>query len=807
MAVNMTAVSLDAVGSKAGGQGIWRSDDLDGSEGRTGVALGQASETDAALSASVRTVFVREVAQAVETDSALVATPVFTGQPIVQALGQAIETDAALGVSSGALEADWLYRVSQPGVIWGHNFATQDEVSAFAWAGGLGGDYDNWNQKNKDALVRVAGEGFSGGGCLRSTMYADDSNYNKPYWWRGFSPFSGAGGGVTGAGATDINGNSADDWGNGSSYNGTGNPGSISANRQGNINHPSEDNANETLAREFYIQFRVRVGAEIDAPGFTGNPDGKLIYLSRTENSLTSQETIIGRPNPGQTTSLSMSGASGGETSPNGRFDWGGDSANSGVSASNTEVKAGTIEQPITQPGNPDWPTTYSHQPGEWITLLVHHRPGQENDPGPGTSQDAVRRAWVVLPGETQYRKWWDYQQYSTDYFNTGAVKGYNAFITTWSNSWSGGSADVITDYDEIILSKDYIPEPGTFNATSQLGQAAADLDEGQWSLDPITWNPQNTQFGISWQNRTGFYDEFRKEIHYMEKAQGGGSARHFIYGEDTDTWRATNLDVLPGQLGHVWSVTFDHQTGNYYCMSDEPTPARSVNYLDRSVEAGQGTANSPWTTYPDASFDLWRQLSGGSNIYSPALGFHPNLLGVNKPGLYGMGVERHSYFDVGNNVWVDTGVPNSSPYRIRTQTQSVYVPGLDILVFGDGEIGDRRYTVIRADDAGNTAPDQYTGPIRIVGLTSNTGKMMIDPRNDSRLMILDSQSGDVWISDDGAQTWELQSFTHPFWTNNPYRAPTEAGGWTCCSIPRYGVVMGMGSHESPGGSMLWRPG
>lgn len=52
MACDLTAVSLNAIGSVAGGDGIWRSDDLDGSEGGIYVAVGQVTETSLSQSIS-----------------------------------------------------------------------------------------------------------------------------------------------------------------------------------------------------------------------------------------------------------------------------------------------------------------------------------------------------------------------------------------------------------------------------------------------------------------------------------------------------------------------------------------------------------------------------------------------------------------------------------------------------------------------------------------------------------------------------------------------------------------------------------
>ena len=117
MPVNMTEATLNALGSEAGGQGKFRSYDLDGSEGHIRVALGQSSE-------------INETFAYVETT------------PVVGTIGQASETNTSIGFASAdaGAEADWQYRITQPGVIWAHNFATEAEVTAFTWNSASGGD-------------------------------------------------------------------------------------------------------------------------------------------------------------------------------------------------------------------------------------------------------------------------------------------------------------------------------------------------------------------------------------------------------------------------------------------------------------------------------------------------------------------------------------------------------------------------------------------------------------------------------------------------------------------------------------------
>lgn len=359
--------------------------------------------------------------------------------------------------------------------------------------------------------------------------------------------------------------------------------------------------------------------------------------------------------------------------------------------------------------------------------------------------------------------------------------------------------------------SPDNCPTP---TGAGNLSEAAAQLDQGQWMINPIKMNADVSRWDISWQNTTAFWDDMRREIQYMGKPQAsaGGLARqgHWIYSEQTDTWRVTSTTVAPNHYGHIWGVTFDHtdDVGDYYYIEQDPEPdaERSVRIMDRSVENGQGSTNSPWTQVAQSSFDLWSPDQ--ANIYQPGIGFHPNLLGSGKPGIYGVAVEQHVYYDKRNETWVKNSVSNSDPYRTRHGCPSIYVPGRDILVFGDGNAANSDYMIIYADDIDNASPEIKAGPITVRGTTGNHGKFVIDPRDDSVIMLLEATGNRVWTSRDGAQTWRLESYEHPFWDEGLSRTfanSQDGGSWTCCSIPRFGCVVGLYTYNPA--TILWRPG
>jgi hypothetical protein len=107
-------------------------------------------------------------------------------------------------------------------------------------------------------------------------------------------------------------------------------------------------------------------------------------------------------------------------------------------------------------------------------------------------------------------------------------------------------------------------------------------------------------------------------------------------------------------------------------------------------------------------------------------------------------------------------------------------------------------------------APRQVPAPFSVgTGNSNNAAHLLIDPRDDSTVMLLERGGGRVWTNPDiRTQPFRLESFTHPFWDN--LHIDGMPGRWTPCSIPRYGVVMGLSSYGADATGferILWRPG
>lgn len=333
------------------------------------------------------------------------------------------------------------------------------------------------------------------------------------------------------------------------------------------------------------------------------------------------------------------------------------------------------------------------------------------------------------------------------------------------------------------------------------------------------------SSFGISWQNKTAYWDRYRNEFHFMAKSQNGGPAKHFIYAESSHSWRATTLDLVPDELaqtGHIWNVTFDHLRGDYYYLDFPQT--EYVRYMDRLIEDGDGTTNNPWQTTSAPSTFTLRSQNGEAGV-----AFHPNLFGQGDPGLIVWCGTRLAAWRRADNSWtlMDSYGGSASDYWAVQNCTSVYIPGLDKLVFGTGKRSSdfrTKFMVVSAGSGGALATNQppmvdaaqltpdSTHPPPVVSRTSAGlpwGKMVLDPADDSRVLILEAgpkQSGlRVWSSDDAASTWSLEAYTHPFhdlpWTGD------DAGAWTLGCCDTYGVLWGMAYDGSTSQSILWSPG
>jgi hypothetical protein len=340
---------------------------------------------------------------------------------------------------------------------------------------------------------------------------------------------------------------------------------------------------------------------------------------------------------------------------------------------------------------------------------------------------------------------------------------------------------------------------------TTALSIAVSDLGPGE----SVSFTPPPVGAGIngiSWQGATAYWSDIAGgEFSFMSKAQQFNNPNHWIYSESADAWRQTG--PLAADNGHIWMHSHDAATGDYYYM-DYNGDFRYVRIMNRSVEAGQGATNSPWQQTSTAPFEL----RSSDNIVGD-LGWHPNLYGPGDGGLLvwafsgGTFAYQLSAWRKQTDTWelngslVGAGENNAGSGR--------YLPGWDRFLIASGR--SRELFLMEAGSGAALAanPSGFeVPPVRVGAETTQHGKLVVDPRNQSNLLLLGAQTSQVWTNTTGGTTagWQLAPFTHPF-LSLPNDTSIDAGSWTCGDVPKYGVVWGMGRGGSTRDSILWRPG
>ena len=92
--------------------------------------------------------------------------------------------------AAGGAEQDWQSRISGPGVVWHHNFASDTEVDQFRWQGGVANDSHPWPGFNQGHVRRITSDGVTGGGCLQ--IVVPTGGTTSASWARPFSPLNGS---------------------------------------------------------------------------------------------------------------------------------------------------------------------------------------------------------------------------------------------------------------------------------------------------------------------------------------------------------------------------------------------------------------------------------------------------------------------------------------------------------------------------------------------------------------------------------------------------------------------------------------
>lgn len=354
-----------------------------------------------------------------------------TGTPTTEG-SYSLLFEANDGQGGGGAAADWAARISGAGVVWYHDFSSDEEVNAFRWTGGFSGGNDPLAVGSPRAgnCRRITSDGITGG-CLE--VLRDAGTAEPSYWWRPFAPLD------TGSGKA-VNDPAASGSLTVRNWAPTSGGSQLSNFQNGWYGHPSYQSAPYFDGHDFYLQVRVKMDLRRITGGNAANAVGKFVWITTAEtaHSLSNGEHVIwsygnggnqGAQNYVRVYSLGVNGI--------GAFD-----------PLDQEEPGARI-----QPGSDsvsDW-----YYSGGWDTLLVHLRPGLINTT---TGADATMlEIWAAHPGETSYTKIWA-QEYGLGGYE--ARNGLQALILSAYNNSNNFPQAFWHRYAQVIFSKSFIPCP-----------------------------------------------------------------------------------------------------------------------------------------------------------------------------------------------------------------------------------------------------------------------------------------------------------------------------------------------------------
>jgi hypothetical protein len=337
-----------------------------------------------------------------------------------------------LGGSGGSLcapadaEADWLQRISGPGVVWCHDFRSAAEVDSFRWAGGHGNDPHDVARPGQ--CIHNTSDGITGGGCLE-LIYPIGSR-SAPGWWRPLAPMNGT-----------SNGRGADDPAAGGTIElAPWNPENRSENekfRRAYYAHPSYIGADgfspdQFNGSEFWLQFRIKIDANRYHDGTPAG--GKLSFLATTQQTL-NQEIV----KENRRTRLAR------------WYTNFGSSPDTGSSLGNHPYYQVGGDYDQCENSSSCW----HYEPDKWVTMLYHLVPGTHKN------KDTLFEVFVARQGQTEYEVL--FSQNNTINFspiNYGHPYGWNSFQPSNYMNNQETSVQWYQRYDQIIFSHDFIPCP-----------------------------------------------------------------------------------------------------------------------------------------------------------------------------------------------------------------------------------------------------------------------------------------------------------------------------------------------------------
>ncbi len=360
-------------------------------------------------------------------------------------------------INSANAQADWLYRSGQdtknpqPGVVWFHDFNSNNEVNNFRWTGGYNSGNDplavgNTSTGNpidqqcqseigSSCVHRLTTDGVTGGDCLEILRPAGSNDPSM--WWRPLSPIVATGNGRTtndpGAGKITPQAYSPTDGGSQIS-----NWGSRGYYGQGTSTSIFD-------GKTYFLQLRIKMDPRRTT---AGNVDvGKLMYQTITNASNTPQE-LVTYSNAASTSGIGV---------PNyfrmyGLGNYSALEQGDSLKRPGQQVGSALANYTTKQYCNVDsGPANCWYWSGGWDTIMYQLTPG-----GNGT-QDTVMRVYAAHQGTTAYTLIWD-ETYATKY-DTSYPLGYNAVILSAYQNGTNNT-EFWQRYDQVIFSQQFIPCP-----------------------------------------------------------------------------------------------------------------------------------------------------------------------------------------------------------------------------------------------------------------------------------------------------------------------------------------------------------
>jgi hypothetical protein len=338
----------------------------------------------------------------------------------------------------GDAEADWLHRISDEGVVWYHDFRSAAEVDMFRWTLGTGQDLENEgsDSRHRDTAIWVPDDGITGGSMeVRRFPGSTESQT----WWRPFSPMRAPG-----------NGRDTDDPGaNGTIAAQTWSPvqgKNLTASwTKGYYVHPSYESQypGQIDGNEFWLQMRIKQDPEV-----YWSDGGKMLFFTRTDRSLTSQEIVVNSGFVQSGKNLFRMYRSGGSSLLT-------DVANEGHqpgSEYTQNVGNGICNWRNQNGGHID--NCWIWQP-QWDTYMWHIIPGTSADP------NTTIEVYAARYGATEFTKIWSQDDVPMPYDDpNGMAKGYGAAIMSNYQNGFERTIELNVRYCQVIFSKSFIPCP-----------------------------------------------------------------------------------------------------------------------------------------------------------------------------------------------------------------------------------------------------------------------------------------------------------------------------------------------------------